>query len=234
MDDSIFTHISARTPDAEDRFLMIPYGLMFEEVRASDLATVDLDGRVLDDPTELGINPAGFIIHSAVHAARPEVRCVLHLHTVAGVAVACQRDGLLPLNQWALQFDGRIAYHDYEAIALDLEERERLVADLGDKPVMFLRNHGTLVAGRSVAEAWCLAFNLERACKAQLWVQASGAPVTEIPSETRATTTRQYQDAYDARYGAVPAAAANDDDQPDIEWAAFLRLLDRKSPGYAD
>src|SRR6516225_1522095 len=144
LDDSIYTHISVRLPGQHDRFLINPYGMRFEEVTASNLVTVDLDGKVVEDALGLGINPAGFTIHSAVHAARPDVVCVLHTHTVAGVAVSSQRQGLLPLNQWSLQFTDRLAYHDYEGIALDLDERERLVGDLGDKYVMVLRNHGML------------------------------------------------------------------------------------------
>ena len=135
LDDSIYTHISVRVPGTQDRFLINPYGMRFEEVTASNLVTVDVDGNVVDDPLGLGINPAGFTIHSAVHAARHDAMCVLHTHTVAGVAVSCQKQGLLPLNQWSMQFTDRLAYHDFEGIALDLYERERLVADLGDKLV---------------------------------------------------------------------------------------------------
>ena len=128
LDDSIYTHISVRLPGRHDRFLINPYGLRFEEVTASNLVTVDLDGNIVEDPLGLGINPAGFTIHSAVHAARHDAICVLHTHTVAGVAVSSQKQGLLPLNQWSLQFTDRLAYHDYEGIALDLDERTRLVA----------------------------------------------------------------------------------------------------------
>ncbi len=171
-----------RLPGRHDRFLINPYGLRFEEVTASNLVTVDLDGSIVDDPMGLGINPAGFTIHSAVHAARHDAICVLHTHTVAGVAVSSQKQGLLPLNQWSLQFTDRLAYHDYEGIALDLDERSRLVADLGDKFVMVLRNHGMLTCGRSVAEAFKLMHNLERSCRAQLAIQAANAEVsTALP-----------------------------------------------------
>ncbi|MBT2822296.1 class II aldolase/adducin family protein, partial [Staphylococcus coagulans] len=146
-------------------FLINPYGMRFEEVTPQNLVTVDIDGRVLEDPMGLGINPAGFTIHSAIHAARHDAICVLHTHTVAGVAVSCQEEGLLALNQWSMQFAGRLAYHAYEGIALDLDERARLVADLGDKPVMVLRNHGLLTCGRSVGEAFKLMHNLERSCR---------------------------------------------------------------------
>ncbi len=152
---------------------------------ASNLVTVDLDGNIVEDPLGLGINPAGFTIHSAVHAARHDAICVLHTHTVAGVAVSSQKQGLLPLNQWSLQFTDRLAYHDYEGIALDLDERTRLVADLGDKFVMVLRNHGMLTCGRSVAEAFKLMHNLERSCRAQLAIQASNAEVSPLSAKRR-------------------------------------------------
>lgn len=222
-DDSIFTHISARLPDGHDRFLINPYGMRFEEVKASNLVTVDLDGAVVDDPLGLGINPAGFTIHSAVHAARPDVVCVLHTHTVAGVAVSCQQNGLLPLNQWAMQFHNRIAYHAYEGIALDLDERERLVADLGQYPVLILRHHGLLTCGRSVADAFKLMHNLERACRAQLAIQAAGAPIAPVPAGIPEKTAAQYSTSYDAMA---------EGKRPDIEWAAFRRSLEHSDPGY--
>lgn len=223
LDDSIYTHISARLPGGHDRFLINPYGMAFDEVTASNLVTVDLDGRVLDDPEGLGINPAGFTIHSAIHAARPDVACVLHTHTVAGVAVSCQRDGLQPLNQWSMQFTDRVAYHAYEGIALDLGERQRLVADLGAQPVMILRNHGLLTCGRSVGEAFTLMHNLERSCRAQLALQAAGAPVLEPPREIAVKTAGQYVHWEETIHG---------NGGPDIEWAAFKRRLDRTDPGY--
>lgn len=223
MDDSIFTHISARVPGEDGRFLINPYGLRFEEVTASNLVKIDTEGRVIEDSDGHGFNPAGFTIHSAVHMARHDAACVLHTHTEAGVAVACQRGGVWPVSQWALQFHGKVAYHPYEAIALDLAERERLIADLGDKPVMVLQNHGMLTVGRSVAEAWKLAFNLERTCRAQLRLQASGAEIQPVPEAVAAKTMAQYWQGYDAL-----AAGARED----IEWAAFRRLLDRESPGY--
>ena len=171
MDDGIDTHISARL--SGERFLLNAYGLRFAEVRADNLVTVDADGKVLDDPTGLGINPAGFTIHSALHAARPDVNCVMHCHTVAGVAISCLEEGLLPLNQWALQFHDRLAYHDFEGIALELDERERLAEDLGDHAAMILRQHGLLTCGRSVGEAFLRMRNLERSCQTQLAAQAT-------------------------------------------------------------
>ncbi len=225
LDDSIYTHISARLPGAGHRFLINPYGMRFEEVSPENLFTVDIDGKVLEDPMGLGINPAGFTIHSAIHAARHDAICVLHTHTVAGVAVSCQEEGLLPLNQWSMQFTGRVAYHAYEGIALDLDERERLVADLGDKPVMVLRNHGMLTCGRSVAEAFKLMHNIERSCRAQLALQAAGAPLIRPSAAVAVKTAGQYASFYDKmETGKVP----------DTEWAAFKRMLERSDPDYKE
>jgi ribulose-5-phosphate 4-epimerase/fuculose-1-phosphate aldolase len=223
LDDSIYTHISVRLPGSHDRFLINPYGLRFEEVTASNLVTVDINGNVIDDPMGLGINPAGFTIHSAVHAARTDAACVLHTHTVAGVAVSCQKQGLLPLNQWSMQFTDRLAYHDYEGIALDLDERERLVADLGDKFVMVLRNHGMLTCGRSVAEAFKLMHNLERSCRAQLAVQAANAEIVPLSASVARKTAGQYATFYDSIEGKGV---------PDIEWIAFKRMLERTDPDF--
>jgi ribulose-5-phosphate 4-epimerase/fuculose-1-phosphate aldolase len=225
LDDSIYTHISVRLPGSHDRFLINPYGMRFDEVTASNLVTVDLDGVVIDDPLGLGINPAGFTIHSAVHAARPGVACVLHTHTVAGIAVSCQKQGLLPLNQWSMQFTGCLAYHDYEGIALDLDERQRLVADLGDKFVMVLRNHGMLTCGRSVAEAFKLMHNLERSCRAQLAIQAAGAEIAPLSDAVAQKTAGQYATFYDS---------IETNGVPDSEWAAFKRMLARTDPDFVN
>ncbi|UOA29245.1 class II aldolase/adducin family protein [Pseudosulfitobacter sp. DSM 107133] len=227
MDDSIFTHISARLPDGPSgakRFLLNPYGLMFDEVTASNLVTIDETGAIIDDPYGAGVNAAGFTIHSAVHMARHDAVCVLHTHTVAGVAISSLQEGLLSLNQWSAQFHGQMAFHDYEGIALDLDERERLVADLGDRNVMLLRNHGTLICGRSVAEAVKLAFNLERSCKAQIAALSTGLTPLPLNEGVAAHTAAQYARAYDR----TEAAGI------DPEWDAMLRLLDRSSPAYAD
>jgi ribulose-5-phosphate 4-epimerase/fuculose-1-phosphate aldolase len=224
LDDSIYTHISVRVPGTQDRFLINPYGMRFEEVTAGNLVTVDVDGKVVDDPLGLGINPAGFTIHSAVHAARHDAQCVLHTHTVAGVAVSCLKDGLQPLNQWSMQFTDRIAYHDFEGIALDLSERERLVADLGDKMVLILRNHGLLTCGRSVGEAFKLMFNMERSCRAQLAILSTGAEIVR-PSHAIAThTAGQYDRGYEKVHGA--------EGKPDSEWDAFKRMLERTDADY--
>ncbi len=222
MDDSIFTHISAKVGE-EERFLLNSYGTRFDEVKASELVTVDLDGTVLDDPLGHGINAAGFVIHSAVHAARPDIGCVLHTHTVAGVAVACLEEGLLPLNQWALQFHDRIAYHDFEGIAVNPAERERLVADLGTKKAMVLRNHGLMTCGRTVGEAFVLMHNLERACQAQIAAMGTGRPL-RLPSRAIADLTASQYEKWDDLHAASGLA--------DPEWAAFLRLAATVAPDF--
>ena len=225
MDDGIYTHISARLPDGPEgqkRFLLNPFGLMFDEVTASNLVTVDEEGTILDDPYGHGVNAAGFTIHSAVHMARRDAACVLHTHTVAGVAVSSVREGLMSLNQWSAQFHDAIAYHDYEGIALNLEERQRIIADLGRLNVLMLRNHGTLVCGRSVAEAVKLALNLERSCKAQVAALSMGLTPDPLSDEVAAHTAGQYARAYDK----IEASGQ------DPEWASILRLLDREAPGY--
>src|SRR5713226_2702674 len=179
-DDLIFTHISARVPDAEHHFLLNPYGMMFEEVTASSLVKIDLAGnKVMDSP--YFINPAGFTIHSAVHAAREDAICVMHLHTDYGIAVSAQKDGLLPISQQAMFPSASLAYHDYEGLALNEDEKPRLVSDLGDKKNMILRNHGLLTIGRTTAEAFLAMFLLERACKIQILAQSGGGELINVP-----------------------------------------------------
>ena len=178
---------------------------------------------MVDDPYGAGVNAAGFTIHSAVHMARHDAVCVLHTHTVAGVAVSSIKEGLLPLNQWSAQFHDRIAFHDYEGIALNLEERERIVKDLGQRNLMLLRNHGTLVLGRSVAEAVKLTLNLERSCKAQIAALGMGLTPVVLPDDVAEHTASQYARAYDAM---------EESGRPDPEWAAMLRRLDKYDPDY--
>ena len=223
MEDSIYTHISARVPDTEDQFLINPYGWLFKDITASSLIKIDLDGRILDGSTE-DVNPAGFTIHSAVHAARHDAVCVLHTHTVAGVAVSSLACGLQPINQWSLQFYDRVAYHDYEGIALDHAERERLVADLGaSKKVLILRNHGLLTLGRSVAEAFILMLNLDRACRVQMAIQASGMAVQSLSAEVCEHTALQYE-------SGKSKAMAGQPDPHQREWRALLRRLEPGPP----
>lgn len=219
MSDLTYTHISARIPGRSEQFLLNAFGLLFEEVTATNLVTVDAAGGVLSDPTGLGINPAGFVIHSAIHAARSDIACVLHTHTMAGMAVSAQEEGLLPITQHAMRFHGRIGYHEYEGISLDQVERERLARDLGPHNAMILRNHGLLTCGSSIAEAFNLMYYLERACQAQVGALAGGRPL-HMPSADAVSTTARIFD------GAGPAIA-ND-------WKALLRMLDRADPSYRD
>src|SRR4029453_9779647 len=170
-DDLIFTHLSARVPGPEHHFLINPYGMMFEEITASSLVKVDLAGKIVMD-SDYSINPAGFTIHSAVHAAREDALCVMHLHTNEGIAVSAQEEGLLPISQQALFVLASVGYHDYEGLALNDEEKPRLVADLGKKTFLILRNHGLLTVGPTVSDAFLSMFLLQRACKIQIMAQA--------------------------------------------------------------
>ena len=217
-DDLIFTHISARIPGPEHHFLINPYGLFFEEMTASALVKIDLDGEIIQD-TEYAINPAGFTIHSAVHAAREDAKFVMHLHSDQGVAVSAQKEGLLPLTQHALTCIPRLAYHDYEGIALNLDERERLVAGMGDKTMMLLRNHGTLTVGETAAQCWVSMFFLERACKQQVMALAGGREHVLIAPKAA-------QDEVAMQIVSNAAVSAG------LAWPGCLRLLDRKLPGY--
>ena len=217
-DDMIFTHISARVPGPEHHFLINPYGHFFAEITASSLVKIDLDGFIVGE-SPYAINPAGFTIHSAVHQARPDAMFVMHLHTDQGVAVSAQSTGLLPLSQHALIVLPSLAYHDYEGIALELDERERLVADLGDKILMILRNHGTLALGATAAECWVAMYYLERACRQQVLALSGGRDqVTLAPEETRETVAGQV---------ATALSLAGR-----LAWPGSLRELGRKSPGY--
>src|ERR1700682_3447174 len=219
-DDLIFTHVSARVPGPEHHFLLNPYGMMFDEVTASSLVKVDLEGKIVMETPHM-INPAGFTIHSAVHAAREDAMCVMHLHTVYGIAVSAQKNGLLPISQQSMFALSSLAYQDYEGLALNEAEKPRLVADLGDKSHMILRNHGLLTVGRTAAEAFLAMFLLERACKIQILAQAGGRELVRIPepiirlveSQVKAVTVGQ---------GAA------------LTWPGLLRKLDRIDPSYRE
>src|SRR3954469_21808452 len=189
-DDLIFTHLSARIPGPEHHFLLNPYNLMFEEVTASSLIKVDVHGNAVD-PTPFITNPAGFTIHSAIHMAREDAQAVMHLHTSAGQAVSAHSEGLLALTQTAMLVRGDLAFHDYEGIAVDLSERERLVADLGTKNLMLLRNHGTLAIGKNVAECFVRLYFLERACQAQIMALSAGDQVNNPPQGAPEVTAQQ-------------------------------------------
>jgi len=218
-DDMILTHLSARVPGPEHHFLINPYGMMFDEITASSLVKVDLDGTIVQD-SPYSINPAGFVIHSAIHAARPDVKCIIHTHTVAGMAVACLKDGLLPLSQKSMRFYNRIAYHDYEGKADDLDERARLVRDLGDKNAMILRNHGTLTVGRSCPEAFLRMYFIERACTMQVRALSGGARINPVNQGV----PERVQD----QAGVACEAGAR------LAWPALMRMLDRIDPSYRD
>ena len=217
-DDLIFTHISARVPGPEHHFLINPFGVFFDEVTASSLVKVDLEGNIVMDSV-YGINPAGFTIHSAVHRARDDARFVIHIHSDHGVAVSAQAEGLLPLSQHALAVLPNLAYHDYEGAALKLDERERLVADLGDKSLMMLRNHGTLATGATAGHAWVGLWHLERACKMQVYALTTGRDrVLIAPKSAQDEVAKLTSDGME-RMSALP-------------WPGLLRRVDRLSPGY--
>ena len=229
MTDLIYTHATLRLPGAERCFLINPYGLLFDEIRASDLLKIRPDGSLIDGGPGL-VNLAGFVIHGALHAAREDAHCVVHTHTRAGCAVAAQRAGLLPVNQISLEFYNRVAYHDYEGIAYDFEEQQRLVADVGDKPVVILRNHGLLTLGATVSQAFLRMYYLEKACDIQLTAQAGGQALLLPSTEVCERTERQYSAPPPAPHGQL----VSDPDGMDLCWQALLRLLDRRDPGYKD
>lgn len=218
-DDLIFTHLSVRVPGPEHHFLLNPYNLMFEEVTASSLVKVDMSGLPVD-PSPFITNPAGFTIHSAVHMAREDARAVMHLHTPHGQAVSAHGDGLLPLTQTAMLIRGDVAYHDYEGVAVDLEERERIVADLGTKNAMLLRNHGTLAVGETVGEAFIRIYFLERACEAQILALSAGENLNNPPQGSPEVTAEQ------GKVGLKLAAGA-------LAWPALLRKAYRLDPSFA-
>ena len=217
--DLVFTHISARVAGPDHHFLINPYGLMFDEITASSLVKVDEHcHKVIDSPHP--VNPAGFVIHSAVHAARPDVVCVLHTHTRAGVAVSAQRDGLLPISQQASLVVGSLAYHDYAGLAVRDDEKARLQADLGDRTHLILRNHGLLTVGASVPDAFLAMYLLEVSCQIQVMAMAGGAPLTQVdPAVIQGAT--------------AAAKVATRGQGSALVWPALLRRLDRELPGYA-
>jgi ribulose-5-phosphate 4-epimerase/fuculose-1-phosphate aldolase len=220
--DMLATHLSARIPDTEDHFLINPVGWMFEEMTASCLVKVDIEGNILSD-SDYGINPAGYTIHSAVHIGRPDAGCVMHTHTAAGLGVATQKDGLLPLTQMALAVIAQTSYHNYEGPAFDLGERDRLIADLGDKNVLILRNHGLLSVGKTVSEAFVWMYRAERACRFQLSFQQAGALAIEIPQPVQDTSIARSEKAISAS-GHRPIGQ--------FEWPALIRKLERENPGF--
>lgn len=219
-DDLVFTHVSARVPGPDDHFLINAYGMMFEEITASSLVKVDLRGnKILDSPH--AINPAGFVIHSAVHEARQDVGCVLHTHTRAGIAVSAQADGLLPISQTSLFPYATLAYHSYEGIALNDDEKPRLVADLGDRNAMILRNHGLLTTGTTIADAFLLMYVLETACQIQIMAQSSGGELIHVPPPIVEGIQAQAEQVTKGLGGA-------------LIWPGLLRKLDRRDATFRD
>jgi len=218
-DDLVYTHISARVPGPEHHFLINPYGLMFEEITASSLMKIDLDGNAVI-ATDWSINAAGFTIHSAIHQHAEDANCVIHTHTDAGLAVAAQKHGLLPLSQTSMLILGDLAYHDYEGVALNLDERARLLNDMGDKHLMILRNHGNLTIGKNCSDAFLRMYYLERACTAQVKALSTGHENLNLPNQGVAEfTSGQSRGLFDKGREGPP-------------WHALLRLLDRTNPGY--
>ena len=221
-DDLVFTHISARVPNSksgsEEHFLINPYGMMFEEVTASSLVKVDINGnKVMDGPFD--INPAGFIIHSAVHEARDNAKCVMHLHTNAGIAISTLQSGLQAYSQQSLFALSSLSYHDYEGVALNPDEKKRLVADLGETNFMILRNHGLLTVGESIADAFTFMFLLQRSCEIQLQAQATGQDLIKIPDQILSGIQAQAKEVTKSAGG-------------QLAWPGILRMLERRNPGF--
>jgi len=221
MNDLVYNHVSARVPGEEGHFLINPYGYAYEEITASSLVKIDFDGKVvLDSGTGYGVNHAGFVIHSAVHRARPDVACVIHTHSAAGMAVAALKCGLLPLTQNAMFF-GSIGYHDYEGPAVDLDEQQRLARDLGERAALILRNHGLLTVGATACEAFVVMHWLERACQAQLMAMACNTELNLPDPATVTLTNQRYQP---GRRRSIT----------ELEWPALLRMLERRDPSFRE
>lgn len=225
MSDMAANHISLAVPGEEGAFLINAYGMLYEEITASSLVKIDIEGNVLAKPEfpdglSYGVNRAGFVIHGAIHAAKPELTCVIHTHSWPGMAVSSLECGLLPMTQTSMRF-ARIGYHDYEGVVLDLAMQERLVRDLGDNNALILRNHGLLTVGRTIGEAFNAMHRLELSCKAQLAAQATGQRIMQVPQRVIEETWNNYQPGTRRPYGLM-------------EWAALLRKLDRLDPSYRE
>ena len=220
MVEMVANHISARVPGTKNEFLINPYGMLYEEMTASSMIRIDIDGNVLFNATEYGVNQAGYVIHSAIHAARHDVDCIIHTHTLAGMAVSAMKCGIMPIAQSSMRFSD-IAYHDYEGVALRLEERERLVQNLGNREAMVLRNHGLLTVGPSIPECFNNMYRLERACQLQVTTLSCNTEIQLPPREVIEYTHHQMQPGVRRRTGL-------------LEWPALLRKLDRVDPSYRD
>jgi ribulose-5-phosphate 4-epimerase/fuculose-1-phosphate aldolase len=219
MTDWIYNHISSRVPGTHEHYLINPFGLLYEEVSASNLVKVDVHGNLAED-VELEVNPAAFVIHGAIHKARPDVGCVLHTHTSAGVAVAAQAQGLLPISQHAMRVYGQLSYHDFEGIALDAGEQERLIANIGNNNVLILRNHGLLTTGKTVPQAFELMLYLERACQIQISATSGTQKLTYPPDSVCQRAIDQFNRSHEFIQGR--------------DWQALIRLLDRTDPSYKE
>ena len=217
-DDLVFTHISARVPGPEHHFLINPYGMMFEEITASSLVKVDIDGRIVGD-SPYPINPAGFTIHSAIHAARDDAKCVLHIHSINGVAVSAQKRGLLPISQQSIFVLSSIGYHDYEGVALREDEKPRLVADLGGNSFLMLRNHGLLTVADNIPDAFLFMYLFEASCMIQVRAQAGGGELIEVDPRIVAGAKAQ-------------AAQVTRGAGGGLAWPGLLRKLDRRDPSF--
>jgi ribulose-5-phosphate 4-epimerase/fuculose-1-phosphate aldolase len=218
-DDLVFTHITAKIPGTDNQFLINPYGMMFEEITASSLVKIDAGGNKLDKDNLYPINPAGFVIHSAIHAARADAKCVLHTHTPNGVAVSAQKNGLLPISQQSIFVLASLAYHSYEGVALNDDEKPRLVHDLGDKNFFMLRNHGLLTVGESIADAFLFMYLFEATCMIQLRAQSGGGELIPVP--------KQILDGALAQARMVTKGLGGQ-----LAWPGLLRKLDRTDPSY--
>ncbi|WP_420473365.1 class II aldolase/adducin family protein [Noviherbaspirillum sp. ST9] len=216
--DLVFTHITARVPGEEDRFLINPYGMMFDEITASSLVKIDLDGNKVEE-SPFPVNPAGFTIHSAIHAVRHDAQCVLHTHSVNGVAVSAQKEGVLPISQQSIFVLSSLAYHGYEGVALNAEEKPRLVADLGDKTYLMLRNHGLLTLGKTIADAFVNMYIFEATCMIQVRAQAGGGELVRVPQAIIDGAQQQAKTVTKSQGGM-------------LAWPALLRRLDRIDPSY--
>jgi ribulose-5-phosphate 4-epimerase/fuculose-1-phosphate aldolase len=220
MDEMIANHISTRVPGEAGAFLINPYGMLYEQMHASCFVKLDLDGNILFNPTEYGINQAGFVIHSAIHRARHEVDCVIHTHTIAGMAVSAMKVGLMPIAQTAMRFID-IGYHEYEGVAIELDEQQRLVHDLGNREAMILRNHGLLVVGASIPQAFDNIFRLERACQLQVATLACNTEISLPPRKIVEDASRLYQPGVRRKHGL-------------LEWPALIRKLDSIDPSFRE
>ena len=218
MVEMVANHISVRVPGTDNEFLINPYGMLYEEMTASSMIRIDLEGNVLFNATDYGVNQAGYVIHSAVHAARHDVDCIIHTHTLAGMAVSAMKGGVLPIAQSSMRFTD-IAYHDYEGVALRLDERERLVQNLGNREAMVLRNHGLLTVAASIPECFNAHYRLERACQLQVMALSCNTELQLPPDEVVKYTNHQMLPGTRRRFGL-------------LEWPALLRKLDRIDPSY--